>query len=48
MTPVVEGDRGVEGELDKEADDEGAGLEAGNSDEGAGLEADNSDEGAPG
>jgi hypothetical protein len=30
--------RGVEGELDEEADDEGVGLEADDDDEGAGLE----------
>jgi hypothetical protein len=39
MTPVVGGGRGVEGELDEEVGDEGAGLEVDDDDEGAGLEA---------
>jgi hypothetical protein len=39
MTPVVRGGGGVEGKLDEEAGDEGAGLEASNGNEGTGLEA---------
>jgi hypothetical protein len=38
-TPIVGGGRGVEGELNEEAGDEGTGLEADDDDEGAGLEA---------
>jgi hypothetical protein len=41
MTPIVGGGGGVDGELDEEAGDEGARLEADDDDEGAGLEAGN-------
>jgi hypothetical protein len=45
-TPVGGGGGGVEGELDEEASDEGAGLEADDDDEGAGLEAGDNGAGA--